>query len=160
MSATWSGFAYTAFVVDVFSPRDRRLAGVRRPCAPTSPSTPWRWPSGPPERRLTGPRPPFRSGRAVPLHPLHRAAAEAGAVASVGSQGDSYDNALAETVNGLYKAELITLRGPWRTVEEVELATLTGSTGGTTRGSIGLRRHPSGRVRGRTLPDNRVAGSA
>ncbi len=49
--------------------------------------------------------------------------AEAQAVSSVGSKGDSYDNALAETVNGLYKAELINRRGPWRTVEQVELAT-------------------------------------
>jgi putative transposase len=50
--------------------------------------------------------------------------AEAGAVASVGSKGDSYDNALAETVNGLYKAEVIRRRGPWRTAADVELATL------------------------------------
>jgi putative transposase len=49
--------------------------------------------------------------------------AEADAVGSVGSRGDSYDNALAESVNGLYKAELINKRGPWRTVEHVELAT-------------------------------------
>ena len=42
---------------------------------------------------------------------------------SVGSRGDSYDNALAETVNGLYKAELIHRRGPWRSVEQVELET-------------------------------------
>ena len=49
---------------------------------------------------------------------------EAGAVASVGSRGDSYDNALAETVNGLFKTELIRRHGPWRTVESVELATL------------------------------------
>ena len=47
----------------------------------------------------------------------------AGAVGSVGSKGDSFDNALAETVNGLYKAELIDRRGPWRSVEQVELAT-------------------------------------
>jgi putative transposase len=52
-----------------------------------------------------------------------RLAAE-GAVASVGSKGDSYDNALAEAVNGLYKAELIGRQGPWRTAEQVELATL------------------------------------
>jgi putative transposase len=51
--------------------------------------------------------------------------AEVGAAASVGSRGDSYDNALAESLFGLYKAELITLQGPWRTVEDVELATLT-----------------------------------
>jgi transposase InsO family protein len=49
--------------------------------------------------------------------------AELGALASVGSVGDSYDNALAETVHGLYKAELIHPRGPWRSVAQVELAT-------------------------------------
>ena len=48
---------------------------------------------------------------------------DAGVVNSVGSKGDSYDNALAETVNGLYKAELINRQGPWRTVEQVELET-------------------------------------
>ncbi len=46
-------------------------------------------------------------------------------MASVGSRGDSYDNALAETVNGLFKAELIRRNGPWRTIEDVELATLS-----------------------------------
>ena len=50
--------------------------------------------------------------------------AEAGIEPSVGSKGDSYDNALAETINGLYKAELIHRRGPWKTREAVELATL------------------------------------
>jgi len=49
--------------------------------------------------------------------------AEAGAVTSVGSRGDSYDNALAESVIGLFKAELIARQGPWRTLEQVELAT-------------------------------------
>ena len=50
--------------------------------------------------------------------------AEAGLMPSVGSTGDSYDNALAETINGLYKAELIHRRAPWKTKESVELATL------------------------------------
>ncbi len=50
--------------------------------------------------------------------------AEIGALPSIGSVGDSFDNALAETVNGLYKTELIRRRGPWRNVDEVELATL------------------------------------
>jgi putative transposase len=50
--------------------------------------------------------------------------AEAGVEPSVGSVGDSYDNALAETVNGLYKTEVIRRRGPWRTLEAVEFATL------------------------------------
>jgi putative transposase len=50
--------------------------------------------------------------------------AEAGAVTSVGSRGDSYDNALAETTIGLYKTELIRRRGPWRSINDLELATL------------------------------------
>ena len=50
--------------------------------------------------------------------------AEAGIEPSVGSRGDSYDNALTETINGLYKAELIHRRRPWKTKESVELATL------------------------------------
>jgi putative transposase len=48
---------------------------------------------------------------------------DAGAVASVGSRGDSYDNALAEAVNGLYKAEVIRKAGPWHSLEQLELAT-------------------------------------
>ncbi len=51
-------------------------------------------------------------------------AREAGIEPSVGSVGDSYDNALAETINGLYKAEVIHRRGPWRSFEAVEYATL------------------------------------
>ena len=50
---------------------------------------------------------------------------EAGFNASVGSRGDSYDNALAETINGLYKAEVIRKEGPWRGPDEVEFATLS-----------------------------------
>ena len=50
--------------------------------------------------------------------------AEAGVESSVGSVGDSYDNALAETINGLYKTEVIRRRGPWRNVDSVEYATL------------------------------------
>jgi putative transposase len=50
--------------------------------------------------------------------------ADAGVEPSVGSVGDSYDNALAETINGLYKAEVIWRRGPWRSLEQVEFATL------------------------------------
>jgi hypothetical protein len=50
--------------------------------------------------------------------------AEAGAVTSVGSRGDSFDNALAETIIGLYKTELIRCRGPWKGLDQVEYATL------------------------------------
>ena len=49
---------------------------------------------------------------------------EAGIVSSVGSRGDAYDNALAETINGLYKAEVIHDLGPWKGLEDVEYATL------------------------------------
>ena len=52
-----------------------------------------------------------------------------------GAVGSSFDNALAETINGLYKTELIKKQGPWRNVDHVELATLNGSTGSTTAGS-------------------------
>ncbi|MGW3811548.1 integrase core domain-containing protein, partial [Micromonospora sp. NPDC005113] len=50
--------------------------------------------------------------------------AEAGAVASVGSKGDSYDNAMAEAFNSLYKAELVRNRGPWRGLDDLEMATV------------------------------------
>lgn len=67
-------------------------------------------------------RRPLEPGQYLAIRYTERLA-EAGAVRSVGSRGDSYDNALAETVNGLYKAELIHRRGPWRSLEQVELAT-------------------------------------
>ncbi len=60
--------------------------------------------------------------------------AEAGVEPSVGSKGDSYDNALAETINRLYKAELIHRRVPWKTQESLELATLDGYRGSTITG--------------------------
>uniref|UniRef100_UPI001E4F6EFC integrase core domain-containing protein n=1 Tax=Noviherbaspirillum malthae TaxID=1260987 RepID=UPI001E4F6EFC len=60
----------------------------------------------------------------TPVLTLAQRLAEAGIEPSVGSKGDSYDNALAETINGLYKAELIHRRAPWKTREAVELATL------------------------------------
>ena len=64
-----------------------------------------------------------RGGQYVSIRYTERLA-EAGIEPSVGSVGDSYDNALAETVNGLFKAEVIRRRGPWRSFEAVEFATL------------------------------------
>lgn len=64
-----------------------------------------------------------RGSQYVSIHYTERLA-EAGIEPSVGSRGDSYDNALAETINGLYKAELIHRRGAWKSREAVELATL------------------------------------
>ncbi len=66
---------------------------------------------------------PVESAQYVSIRYSERLA-EAGIEPSVGSVGDSYDNALAETINGLYKAEVIHRRGPWRNFEAVELATL------------------------------------
>ena len=68
-------------------------------------------------------RRPVESAQYVSIKYTERLA-EAGIEPSVGSVGDSYDNALAETINGLYKAEVIHRRGPWRSFEAVEFATL------------------------------------
>lgn len=121
--ATWSGFAYTAFVIDVFS---RRIVGWR--VATTLRTT---LALDALEMAIWGRTEPLgglvhhsdRGGQYLSIVYTERLAAE-GAVTSVGSRGDSYDNALAESVIGLYKSELIFNRGPWRTVEDVELATL------------------------------------
>jgi putative transposase len=119
---TWSGFAYVSFIVDVFSRyivgwqasrslrSDLALAALeqalwaRNPCAGLV----------------------HHSDRGVQYLSVRytERLAWAGAVTSVGSRGDSYDNALAESVIGLYKAELIRRRGPWRGVDDLELATL------------------------------------
>jgi putative transposase len=68
-------------------------------------------------------RPPLEPKQYLAIRYTERLA-EAGAVTSVGSRGDSYDNALAETIIGLYKTELIRRRGPWKGMDEVEYATL------------------------------------
>ena len=77
--------------------------------------------SQPPQSRLL--RRPLESPQYLSITYTERLA-EAGIEPSVGRVGDSYDNALAETVNGLYKTEVIRRRGPWRTLEAVEFATL------------------------------------
>ena len=120
--ATWSGFAYVAFVTDVFA---RRIVGWR---AAKSMRTDLVLDAR--EQAVWA-----RGGVQGVIHHSDRGSqylsiryserlAEAGMESSVGSKGDSYDNALAETINGLYKTELIHKRGPWRTVDEVEYATL------------------------------------
>jgi len=119
---TWAGFVYVAFITDVFS---RRIVG-------------WRVSSS-----LRSDLALDALEQALHARPRHESLihhsdrgtqylsiryterlAQAGIEPSVGSVGDSYDNALAETINGLYKAELIWPNGPWRSVEEVEFATL------------------------------------
>src|SRR6266545_3783645 len=68
-------------------------------------------------------RPPLEPKQYLSIRYTERLA-EAGAVASVGSRGDSFDNALAETIIGLYKTELVGRRGPWKGMDDVEYATL------------------------------------
>ncbi len=120
--ATWSGFAYVAFVIDVFA---RCIVGWR-----VSRSLHTELVLDALEQALWS-----RTGTEGLVHHSDRGSqylsiryterlAEAGIDSSVGSVGDSYDNALAETINGLYKTEVIRRRGPWRTVEDVEYATL------------------------------------
>ena len=120
--ATWVGFVYVAFAVDGFA---RRIIGWR-----VSRSMQADLVLDALEQALWA-----RSGTAGVVHHSDAGSqylsirstdrlAEAGAVPSVGSVGDSYDNALAETIIGLYKTEVIHPRGPWRHLEAVEYATL------------------------------------
>jgi transposase InsO family protein len=122
--ATWQGFVYVAFVIDVFA---RRVVGWR-----ASRTAHAGFVLDALEQALHDRR-PLRGGGLV--HHSDRGVqyvsmkyterlVEAGLEPSVGSVGDSYDNALAETINGLYKAEVIHRRGPWRNFEAVEFATL------------------------------------
>ena len=120
--ATWSGFVYAAFVIDVFA---RRIIGWRVARSMSA------------ELVLDALEQAIwsRSGIDGVVHHSDRGSqylsiryserlAEAGAQPSVGSVGDSYDNALAETIIGLYKTELIHHRGPWRNIDAVEYGTL------------------------------------
>ena len=120
--STWVGFVYTAFVTDVFS---RMIVG-------------WRVSNSLRTDLALDALEQALHARRTTQHLVHHSdrgcqylsirytdrLAEAGVEPSVGSVGDSYDNAMAESVNALYKAELIRARGPWRSLEAVELATL------------------------------------
>ena len=120
--ATWAGFVYVAFVIDVFS---RRIIGWR-----VARSMRAELVLDALEQALWS-----RSGVQGVVHHSDRGSqylsiryserlTEAGAQPSVGSVGDSYDNALAESIIGLYKTEVIYRRGPWRHLDAVEYATL------------------------------------
>lgn len=123
--ATWNGYAYTAFVTDVFSRRivGWRVAKTLRAELALDALEMAIWTRR--NESLDGLV--HHSDRGVQYLAIRytERLAEEGAVTSVGSKGDSYDNAMAETINGLYKAELISMRGPWRNVDDVELATLS-----------------------------------
>ena len=122
--STWQGWLYVAFVIDVFA---RRIVGWR---VSTSMRTDFVLDAleqalydRQPERSDALVHHSDRGSQYVSIRYSERLA-EAGIEPSVGSRGDSYDNALAETINGLYKAELIHRRAPWKNRESVELATL------------------------------------
>ena len=119
---TRSGFVYTAFVVDAFS---RAIVGWRTAASLRTDLALDALEMALHARGAALPGLVHHSDRGVQYLAIRYSErlAEAGAVNSVGSKGDSWDNALAETVNGLYKAELIHRSGPWRSVEQVELAT-------------------------------------
>jgi putative transposase len=122
--ATWQGFVYVAFVIDTFA---RRIVGWR-----VSRTAHAGFVLDALEQALHDRRPVHRGGL---VHHSDRGSqyvsikyterlVEAGIEPSVGTVGDSYDNALAETINGLYKTEVIRRRGPWKSSEAVEFATL------------------------------------
>ena len=122
--STWQGFVYVAFVIDTFA---NHIVGWR---VSGSPKTDFVLDAL--EQALYKRRPVRKGGlvhhsdrgsQYVSIRYTERLA-EAGIEPSVGSVGDSYDNALAETINGLYKTEVIRRRGPWRNLEAVEMATL------------------------------------
>ncbi len=124
--ATWAGVAYVCFLTDAFS---RMLVGWRvashmRADMVLDALEMARWRRG---TRLEGLVSHSDAGSQFTSIRYGERLDEIGAVPSIGSVGDSYDNALAETVNGLYKTEVIygPDQGPWRTIEEVELATLS-----------------------------------
>ncbi len=122
--STWQGWLYVAFVIDAYA---KRIVGWR---ASSSMTTDFVLDAL--EQALYDRRPDPADGL---IHHSDRGSqyvsiryserlGEAGISPSVGNTGDAYDNALAETINGLYKAEVIHKRGPWKTKSAVELATL------------------------------------
>ena len=147
--ATWRGFVYVAFVVDAYA---RRIVGWR-----VSDSLHTELALDALDQalydRAVGHQGPLvhHSDRGAQYLSIRytECLAEAGIEPSVGRVGDSYDNALAESIIGLYKTEVIRQRGPWRHLEAVEFATLDGSTGSTTadswKGSAMCRRLNSNR---------------
>ena len=122
--STWSGFVYVAFIIDVYA---RRIVGWK---ASKSPTTDFVLDAL--EQALHARRPidqdrlihhSDRGSQYLSINYTERLD-EAGINPSVGSVGDSYDNALAETVIGLFKTKVINRQGPWKSLTQVELATL------------------------------------
>ncbi|UXA11098.1 IS3 family transposase [Mycobacterium sp. SMC-8] len=124
---TWAGVAYVCFIIDAYSRMivGWRVASHMRTSMVLDAVEMARWSRG---NTLPGLRCHSDAGSQFTSIRYGERLAEIGAVPSIGTVGDSFDNALAETVNGYYKAELIygpARSGPWKTVEDVELATLS-----------------------------------
>jgi putative transposase len=121
--STWAGFVYAAFVIDVYA---RYIVGWRVSRTAHAGFVLDALEQAIHDRRPIGNSLVHHSDRGSQYLSIKytERLAEAGIEPSVGSVGDSYDNALAETINGLYKAEVIHRRGPWRSFEAVEFATL------------------------------------
>ena len=122
--ATWQGFVYVAFIIDAYA---RRIIGWRVSRTAYAGFVLDALEQALHDRRpVSGEGLVHHSDRGVQYVSIKytERLVEAGLVPSVGSVGDSYDNALAETINGLYKAEVIHRRAPWRSLEAVEFATL------------------------------------
>ena len=122
--STWGGFVYVAFVIDAYA---RRIVGWRVSRTAHAGFVLDALEQALAERKpISGGGLVHHSDRGVQYVSIKytERLADAGLVPSVGSVGDSYDNALAETINGLYKAEVIHRCGPWRSFEAVEFATL------------------------------------
>jgi putative transposase len=118
---TWTGVAYVCFITDVFS---RTIVGWRvaphmRTEMVLDAIEMARWSRG---ARFDGLRCHSDAGSQYVAIRYTQRLAEAGAVASVGSTGDSYDNALAEAFNSLFKAELVRNKGPWKSIDDLEIA--------------------------------------
>jgi len=122
--STWQGWQYVAFVIDVFA---RRIVGWRMSSSMRTDfvldALEQALYARQPERNDALIHHSDRGSQYVSIRYSERLT-EAGIEPSVGSKGDSYDNALAETINGLYKAGLVHRRAPWKTKESLELATL------------------------------------
>jgi transposase InsO family protein len=120
--ATWRGFVYVAFVIDAFS---RRIVGWRATTTLRTDLALDALEQALYDRDLDGPL-VHHSDRGVQYLAIRYTdrLLEAGIDSSVGSRGDAYDNALAESINALYKAEVIYHEGPWKGLEDVEYATL------------------------------------
>ena len=121
--AMWQGFVYVAFVIDVFA---RRIVGWRASRTANAGFVLDALQQAIHQRRPAQDQLVHHSDRGSQYLSIKytERLAEAKITPSAGSVGDSYDNALAETINGLFKAEVIHRRGPWRSFEAVEYATL------------------------------------